>query len=159
MATSAGIIVFRRTADSADVLLGHMGGPFWASKDLGAWSIPKGEVADGEEPFATATREFVEEMGLPAPAGDYHDLGSFEQSKQKTILVWAVEGDADASACVSNLFEMEWPPRSGRFQSFPEIDRAQWWDVAAAKDKVIRGQVQVIERLEGLLTTLPANAD
>lgn len=159
MATSAGIIMYRRTAASAEVLLGHMGGPFWASKDRGAWSIPKGEVADGEDPFATATREFVEEMGVPAPSGDFHDLGSFEQSKQKTIRIWAVEGDVDASACVSNHFEMEWPPRSGHFASFPEIDTAQWWDLAAAKDKVIRGQVQVIERLDNLLRTMAANTD
>ena len=159
MATSAGVIMFRRTATSFEVLLGHMGGPFWASKDRGTWSIPKGEVADGEDPFSTATREFEEEMGVAAPSGDFHDLGSFEQSKQKTIHIWAVEGDCDVSACSSNLFEMEWPPRSGHVQSFPEIDRAEWFDTVSAKDRVIRGQIQVIERLEELLTTVGTNGD
>lgn len=152
---SAGIVVWRRV-DGAngtriDVLLGHMGGPFWARKDDGAWSIPKGLPEPGETPLDAARREFVEELGLPVPAGELVELGEFRQSSKKTVAVWAVElpGDAtlDLDSIESNTFEMEWPPRSGERQSFPEIDRAAWFDLDTARRKVVGGQVIVFDLL------------
>jgi predicted NUDIX family NTP pyrophosphohydrolase len=129
------------------VLIGHMGGPFWARKDDGAWSIPKGEYGDGEEPLAVARREFEEELGSPVPADELVPLGEVRQSGGKRLTVWAAEGDLDAAACRSNTFELEWPPRSGRVQEFPEIDRAAWLPVDEARAKLVKAQVAFLDRL------------
>jgi predicted NUDIX family NTP pyrophosphohydrolase len=129
------------------VLIGHMGGPFWAKKDAGAWSIPKGEYEPGEDAFAVALREFEEEVGTPVPAADFVPLGELRTTSSKVLTVWAAEGDLDASAAVSNTFELEWPPRSGRLQQFPEIDRAAWFPVEEARTKLVKGQVGFLDRL------------
>ncbi|MGY1619002.1 NUDIX domain-containing protein [Geodermatophilus sp. SYSU D00691] len=144
--TSAGVLLYRRAGDGVEVLIGHMGGPFWAKKDAGGWSIPKGEYGDGEDPFAVAQREFEEELGSPVPATDFAPLGEVKASG-KTLTVWAAEGDLDASACVSNTFTVEWPPRSGRVQEFPEIDRAAWVTVDVAREKLVKGQLPFLDRL------------
>jgi len=155
---SAGILLFRRVAaepgphePAVQVLIGHMGGPLWARKDDAAWSIPKGEHGEDEEPFAAARREFHEEMGSPAPDVAYLDLGTVRQSGGKTVAVWAGEADFDADAARSVTFEMPWPPRSGRVQSFPEIDRAQWLGLDAAAPKLIVGQRVFLDRLRTAL--------
>jgi predicted NUDIX family NTP pyrophosphohydrolase len=145
--TSAGVLLYRRTAgDGVEVLIGHMGGPFWAKKDDGGWSIPKGEHGEDEDPFAVAQREFEEELGSPVPATEFLDLGQVRASG-KLLTVWAAEGDLDAEACRSNTFELEWPPRSGRVQEFPEIDRAAWFDVERARQKLVKGQLPSLDRL------------
>ena len=144
--TSAGVLLYRRSGGGVEVLIGHMGGPFWARKDAGAWSIPKGEYGDGEEPFAVALREFEEELGSPCPATDFTPLGEVRASG-KVLTVWAAEGDLDATASVSNTFSLEWPPRSGRVQEFPEIDRAEWLAVDAAREKLVKGQLPFLDRL------------
>jgi predicted NUDIX family NTP pyrophosphohydrolase len=141
---SAGVLL-RRPADGF-VLIVHPGGPFWARKDLGAWSIPKGEHDDGEEPEACARREFLEELGVAAPAS-LVDLGTVRQKNGKEVRAFYGEGDLDASAVVSNTFEMEWPPRSGKRQSFPEIDRAEWCSVAVAREKLNPAQAEFLDRL------------
>ncbi|MCW2658686.1 MAG: hydrolase [Jatrophihabitans sp.] len=149
---SAGLLLYRRTDPQVEVLLGHMGGPFWAKKDVGAWSIPKGEYADDEDPLAAARREFEEELGTAPPdEAAYQPLGDVRQRGGKVVTVWAVEGDLDASTIVSNTFEMEWPPKSGRRQAFPEIDRADWFDLASARPKVVGGQVEFLDRLSAKL--------
>lgn len=148
--TSAGVLLYRRAGTGVEVLIGHMGGPFWAKKDAHGWSIPKGEVEDGEEAFAVALREFEEELGSPCPASDFTPLGEVKASG-KSITVWAAEGDLDATACVSNTFELEWPPRSGRMQEFPEIDRAEWVDLGTAREKLVKGQLPFLDRLAGAL--------
>ena len=146
--TSAGILLYRRAGDgTVEVLIGHMGGPFWAKKDAGGWSIPKGEYAPGEDPFAAAQREFLEELGSPVPAVDFVPLGEVRQSGSKTLTVWAAQGDFDVTTAVSNTFSLEWPPRSGRQQEFPEIDRAAWVRLDAARDLVVKGQVPLLDRL------------
>jgi predicted NUDIX family NTP pyrophosphohydrolase len=145
--TSAGILLWRRGADGPEVLLGHMGGPFWAKKDDGAWSIPKGEHGTDEEPIAVARREFEEELGSPVPADELVPLGRRKVTSAKVLTVWAAEGDLDAAACRSNTFELEWPPRSGRLQSFPEVDRAAWFDVDTARTKLIAAQAAFLDRL------------
>ncbi len=127
-----------------------MGGPFWATKDEAAWSIPKGELDDGEDPAAAAAREFTEELGLPAPDGEWRPLGDV-RSGSKVITVWAVEGDLDVDAVVPGLFTLEWPPRSGRQQQFPEIDRAQWLELDTARVKLVKGQRPFLDRLVELL--------
>ncbi len=138
----------RRTANGAvEVLLGHMGGPFWQRRQEGAWTIPKGEVEPGEEPLAVARREFHEELGKPVPPGDLVDLGEVRQAGGKVVRAWAVEGDLDAEAIVSNTFELEWPPKSGRIQSFPEIDRAAWFDLESARAVIVAGQRPLLDRL------------
>jgi predicted NUDIX family NTP pyrophosphohydrolase len=144
--TSAGVLLYRRAADGVEVLIGHMGGPFWAKKDAGGWSIPKGEYEPGEEAFAVALREFEEELGSPCPASEFTTLGEVRASG-KVLTVWAAEGDLDATACVSNTFELEWPPRSGRIQEFPEIDRAAWVDPDTAREKLVKGQLPFLDRL------------
>jgi predicted NUDIX family NTP pyrophosphohydrolase len=144
--TSAGLLLYRRSP-GLEVLLGHMGGPFWARKDDAAWSVPKGEYDPGEEPFAVALREFEEELGSPVPADDFLPLGEVRQSGGKVLTVWAAEGDFDAAAAHSNTFTLEWPPRSGRLQEFPEIDRAAWVPVDEARTKLVRGQVPLLDRL------------
>jgi predicted NUDIX family NTP pyrophosphohydrolase len=152
---SAGLLLYRRGHHGDEiifeVLLGHMGGPFWARKDEGAWSIPKGEYGPGEDPFDAAKREFEEELGSAPPVVDYRELGSISQSGGKLVTVWAAESDFDAAAAVSNTFELEWPPRSGRLQSFPEIDRAGWFMAEVARSKLVKGQRPLIDRLEEVL--------
>jgi predicted NUDIX family NTP pyrophosphohydrolase len=145
--TSAGVLLYRWRPGGVEVLIGHMGGPFWARKDDGAWSIPKGEYGDGEEPLAVARREFEEELGSPVPADELVPLGEVRQSGGKRLTVWAAEGDLDAAACRSNTFELEWPPRSGRVQEFPEIDRAAWLPVDEARAKLVKAQVAFLDRL------------
>ena len=150
---SAGLLLHRRGVDgTVELLLGHMGGPFWARKDDAAWSIPKGEHGPDDEPRAAAIREFTEEMGSPPPDGPLRELGSVKQSGGKVVTVFALAADFDAEHIVSNEFEMEWPPRSGRRQSFPEIDRAAWFDVETARRKLVRGQVPFLDRLVASLT-------
>ena len=143
--------MYRRSGPDLEVLLVHPGGPFWAKKDLGAWSIPKGEFDEGEEPLAAAEREFCEELGVePGVAfrdGAFLDLGVLVQPSRKEVIAWAVEGDFLVAALKSNTFEMEWPPRSGKKKRFPEVDRAEWFDMAEARRKILRGQVEFIERL------------
>jgi predicted NUDIX family NTP pyrophosphohydrolase len=145
--TSAGILLWRRGDGGPEVLLGHMGGPFWARKDDGAWSLPKGEHDPDEEPLAVARREFEEELGSPVPAGDLLPLGEHRVTSGKVLAVWAAEGDLDATAAVSNTFALEWPPRSGRIQEFPEIDRAAWFGLDEARVKLVTGQVPFLDRL------------
>jgi predicted NUDIX family NTP pyrophosphohydrolase len=145
--TSAGILLYRRGPSGPEVLLGHMGGPFWAKKDDGAWSLPKGEHGPDEEPLAVARREFEEELGSPVPAADLVPLGECRVTSGKVLTVWAAEGDLDAGSAVSNTFELEWPPRSGRVQEFPEIDRAAWFPVDEARRKLVKGQVPFLDRL------------
>jgi predicted NUDIX family NTP pyrophosphohydrolase len=145
---SAGIVLYRSSGGRLEVLLGHMGGPFWARKDAGAWSIPKGEYGVDEDPFVAACREFHEEFGTPVPAGaTFVDLGEVRQAGGKVVRAWAVAGDLDPARVVSNTFEMEWPPRSGRIGTFPEIDRAAWFDLTAAHDRIVAGQRPLLERL------------
>ena len=144
---SAGILLFRGRGAELRLLLVHPGGPFWAKKDLGAWSIPKGEYEEGEVPLAVARREFEEELGEPAPAGDAIELGELVQPSRKVITAFAIEGDFDPSGLKSNLFELEWPPKSGRLQSFPEVDRAQWFTLDEAREKILPGQRPFIDRL------------
>jgi predicted NUDIX family NTP pyrophosphohydrolase len=129
------------------VLLGHMGGPFWARKDEGAWSIPKGELEDGEEPLAGARREFAEELGRPAPAGPVLSLGEIRQRAGKRVIAFAIQGDFDPAELAPGTFELEWPPRSGRMQSFAEVDRVSWFALDAAKAKVVKGQIELLDRL------------
>ena len=148
---SAGLLLYRRgnqdDDDLLEVLLGHMGGPFWARKDDGAWSIPKGEYEPGEDPFVAAKREFEEELGSAPPLTVYRDLGSVIQPSGKVVKAWAAEADFDAAGAVSNTFELEWPPGSGRLQSFPEIDRASWFTAEVARVKLVKGQRPLIDRL------------
>ena len=125
----------------------HPGGPFWAKKDAGAWSIPKGEYEDGEDPRACAAREFEEELGTPVPAGALEELGTVKLRSGKQILAFALAGDLDADAVRSNTFTMEWPPRSGRMQEFPEVDRAGWFSLAEAREKLNPAQAQLLDRL------------
>ena len=153
--TSAGVLLYRRRDAGIEVLVGHMGGPFWARKDDAAWSVPKGEYDPGEEPFAVALREFEEELGCPVPARDFLPLGEVRQSGGKVLTVWAAEGDLDAGAARSNTFTLEWPPRSGRLQQFPEIDRAAWLPVDEARAKLVRGQVPLLDRLLDVLGAQP----
>lgn len=146
MRRSAGILLWRRGDDGVEVLLGHMGGPFWARKDDGAWSFPKGEHGPDEEPVDVARREFEEETGSPPPP-ELVPLGELRVTSGKVLALWAAEGDLDAGACVSNTFELEWPPRSGRFQEFPEVDRSAWFGVDEARAKLVTGQVPFLDRL------------
>ena len=137
-----------RVRDGVEVLIGHMGGPFWARKDDGGWSIPKGEVDDpADDPLAVAKREFAEELGSPVPTSELVPLGEARVTSGKVLTVWAAEGDLDADAVVSNTFTLEWPPRSGRQQEFPEIDRAAWVPVDVARGKLVKGQVVFLDRL------------
>jgi predicted NUDIX family NTP pyrophosphohydrolase len=148
--TSAGLLVYRRTT-GVEVLLGHMGGPFWARKDAGAWTIPKGEPSPGEDPWAAALREFAEELGVPAPSSDPLPLGDVTQRSGKVVTAWAVEGDLDVSAIQSNLVEIAWPPRSGRTLLVPELDRAGWFTPDEARRLVVTAQAAFVDRLEELL--------
>jgi predicted NUDIX family NTP pyrophosphohydrolase len=145
---SAGILLYRVAAGVPEVLLVHPGGPFWARKDAGVWSIPKGEYEDGEDPLACALREFEEETGTALPKGRLADLGEVTQKSGKLVTAWAAEGDLDADAVRSNTFTMEWPPRSGRTAEFPEIDRAAWFALDAAREKLNPAQAEFLDRLQ-----------
>ena len=146
-ARSAGLLLYRMAGGALEVLLVHPGGPFWAKKDLGAWSIPKGEYGDGEDPRACALREFEEELGSPAPGEALLELGEVTQRNRKVVTAWALEGDLDAGAIHSNTFELEWPPRSGRMQAFPEVDRAAWFSLADARSRINPAQAAFLDRL------------
>lgn len=149
---SAGLLAYRRTEAGVEILLVHPGGPFWAKKDDGAWSVPKGEYEPSEDPLAVARREFEEEIGQAPPDGSEPVwLGELRQPSGKVVSAWAIEGDLDVREVHSNSFEMEWPPRSGRTQEFPEVDRAGWFDPEEARRKILRGQLGFIDRLEELL--------
>jgi predicted NUDIX family NTP pyrophosphohydrolase len=145
-AESAGLLLFRRSDDAIEVFLGHPGGPFWKGKDIGAWSIPKGLIEEGEDGLTAAVREFLEETGLHT-SGPYISLGSIKQKGRKTVHAWACEGDIDPSTLISNEVSMEWPRGSHRFITFPEIDKGGWFSVGEAIVKVNPAQVELIERL------------
>jgi predicted NUDIX family NTP pyrophosphohydrolase len=162
---SAGLLVYRVSdSEVIETLIVHPGGPFWARKDEGAWSVPKGEYDDGTDPLAAAEREFEEEIGQRAPAGERVELGEVRQSGGKRVTAWAVEGDVDVAHITSNTFEIEWPRGSGRRREFPEVDRAEWVTAATARVKLLKGQVPFIDRLmqavgernDGPLTEGPA---
>ena len=138
--------MYRRRDDRVEVFLVHPGGPFWAKKDLGTWTIPKGEYADDEEPLAAARREFEEETGFTAN-GEFLDLGAIKQAGGKLVRVWAFEGDCDPAALLSNRFQMEWPPRSGRLAEFPEVDRGAWFSFAEAGDRILASEKPLLNLL------------
>jgi len=150
-ARSAGILLHRPGADGTEVLLVHPGGPYWARKDLGAWSIPKGEHDEDEDARACALREFAEETGTTLPEGELDDLGTVKLKSGKHVEAFAAAGDLDAAAVRSNTFELEWPPRSGRTQSFPEVDRAAWFGLDEARARLNPAQAAFVDRLEALL--------
>jgi predicted NUDIX family NTP pyrophosphohydrolase len=143
---SAGVLLYRGGADQLKVLLVHPGGPFWVKRDLGAWSIPKGEIMEGEDPEKAARREFAEELGV-AFDGALHLLGEKVQPGGKRIIAYAGEGEIDCAAIRSNSFEIEWPPKSGRRRKFPEVDRAEWFGLEAARDKLLKGQLPFLDLL------------
>ncbi|BAH52672.1 NUDIX domain-containing protein [Rhodococcus opacus] len=152
--TSAGVLLYR--FDDAGVLqlwIVHMGGPFWARKDEAAWSIPKGIYVEGEDPFAAALREYEEEIGAPPPDVEYHLLGQFKQPSRKLITVYLAEAKDDVTFVGSNTFELEWPPRSGKFQQFPEVDDARWFPVSVAETKLVKGQRPIVLRTREYLLT------
>ncbi len=153
-ARSAGIVLYRRDAAAEapfEVLLVHPGGPAWARRDAGAWSIPKGEYEDGEEPLAAARREFAEELGSPPPDGDALDLGEVTQKSGKVVRAFGLEGDFDPATLVSNTLMFPWPPRSGKTIEIPEVDRAEWFALAAARKKINPAQVELLDRLADAL--------
>ncbi len=152
--TTAGLLMYRSTGEGIEVFLVHPGGPFWAKKDEGAWSIPKGLPDKDEDLLAAAKREFHEETGFTAE-GDFTPLGAFKQPGGKTVHAWAVEGDCDPSKLVSNLFEMEWPPKSGRRARFPEVDRAGWFHPHEAQTKILRAQQPILHKLFALAGVVP----
>jgi len=147
---SAGILLYRKTDNILQVFLAHPGGPFFKNKDNGSWTIPKGEFLDNEEPLAAAKREFQEETGQPID-GDFISLGSIKQKSGKTVFAWAVEGDIDHENIASNVFDLEWPPKSGKMIPIPEVDRAEWFDIVIAKQKINPAQIPLIERLINIL--------
>jgi predicted NUDIX family NTP pyrophosphohydrolase len=144
---SAGLLLFRRTDHGVDVLLGHMGGPFFARRDAGAWTVPKGEYEPDETAWDAARREFQEELGLPPPDGDPIPLGEVTQTNRKVVTVWAIEADLDVTTMVPGTFTMEWPPRSGRIQEFPELDRAEWLTLDRARALLVKAQTTFLDRL------------
>jgi predicted NUDIX family NTP pyrophosphohydrolase len=144
---SAGILLFRRSHGAVELLLVHPGGPYWARKDAGAWSVPKGEHTDGEDALDCARREFAEETGTVPPEGALVPLGEVRQRSGKRVSVWAAEGDLDAGTVRSNTFSLEWPPRSGRMQEFPEVDRAGWFAPDAAREAIVPAQAPFVDRL------------
>jgi len=151
--TSAGILLFRRTADGLQVLLGHSGGPFYARKELAAWSIPKGEYGTHEPALEAAKREFTEELGLAVPDGELVALGEATQRNGKVVTVWALEADLDPVTIVPGTFDMQWPPKSGRLQSFPEIDRVGWFALQDAGPAMFAGQQVFLQRLVAVLAS------
>ncbi|MFE4576695.1 NUDIX domain-containing protein [Streptomyces chartreusis] len=144
---SAGLLLFRRTDAGLEVLLGHMGGPFFARRDAGAWTVPKGEYEPDEPAWDAARREFQEELGLPPPDGEALPLGEVRQTGGKIVTVWAIEADLDPATVVPGTFRMEWPPRSGRTQEFPELDRVEWLDLDRAREVVVKAQAAFLDRL------------
>jgi predicted NUDIX family NTP pyrophosphohydrolase len=148
---SAGILLWRRRNEQLEVFIAHMGGPFWAKKDERAWSIPKGEYLTDEEPLAAARREFLEEIGVAAPEAEYVKLGEFRQSSGKVVTAFAAQSDFEVAHTMSNTFPLEWPPRSGRVQDFPEIDRAEWMPVAEASRRLVKGQLPIVTALHTVL--------
>jgi predicted NUDIX family NTP pyrophosphohydrolase len=149
---SAGILLYRGDPGRHEVLLVHPGGPWWRRQEAGAWSIPKGECMTDEEPYLAARREFVEELGVPPPDCDALQLGEIRQRAGKRVLAWALPGDLDTTAVKSNTFNIEWPPHSGKFRDFPEVDRAEWFSVETARQKINPAQVELLDRLEAALT-------
>jgi predicted NUDIX family NTP pyrophosphohydrolase len=147
-AESAGLVLYRKRDGKPEVLLVHPGGPFWQKRDDGAWSIPKGELAENEAGIEVARREFQEELGVPAPDGELTALGAVRQTGGKIVHAWAVPGDLDVTRTTSNTFELEWPLRSGRMQQFPEVDRAAWFDLDTARRKMLPAQRAFIDRLQ-----------
>jgi predicted NUDIX family NTP pyrophosphohydrolase len=143
---SAGLLMYRRKSGAVEVFLVHPGGPFWARKDAGAWSIPKGEYDEDEQPLEAAQREFQEETGFIA-SGNFLELGSIQQKSGKLVSAWAFEGDCDPRTLVSNRFQLEWPPQSGRFIDVPEVDRAGWFSIFAAKESILKSQQPFLDRL------------
>jgi predicted NUDIX family NTP pyrophosphohydrolase len=148
---SAGIVLYRVRSGALEVLLVHPGGPVWARRDAGAWSFPKGEYDAGDDPREAALREFEEETGTALPPGDLIDLGSVKQKGGKVVSAWAVEGDLDPNTVKSNTFRMQWPPRSGRWATFPEVDRAGWFRAEEAREKLVPAQAEFVDRLLGRL--------
>jgi predicted NUDIX family NTP pyrophosphohydrolase len=148
---SAGIVLYRVRAGTPEVLLVHPGGPFWARRDAGVWSFPKGEYDAGDDPRETALREFEEETGTALPPGELIELGSVKQKGGKVVSAWAVEGDLDPDTVESNTFRMQWPPRSGRWATFPEVDRAGWFGPEEAREKLVPAQAEFVDRLLGRL--------
>jgi predicted NUDIX family NTP pyrophosphohydrolase len=144
---SAGILLHRRRGNTTEVLLVHPGGPFWARRDLGAWSIPKGEHDADEDPLAAARREFQEELGAAPPDGDVLDLGEIRQKAGKVVRAWALEGDFDPEQLLSNTFALQWPPRSGNWIEVPEVDRAEWFSLEDARERINPAQVALLDRL------------
>jgi predicted NUDIX family NTP pyrophosphohydrolase len=144
---SAGVLLYRTRDRVVEVLIAHPGGPFWARKDDGVWSIPKGEYTEGEDPWAVAQREFCEELGLPVPGGSRIDFGPLKQPSGKVVTAFAVHGDLDVTDARSNTFELEWPKGSGRVREFPEVDRVAWFPVAQARIKLLKGQRAFLDRL------------
>ncbi len=152
-AKSAGLLLYRRPPDGGpEVLIAHPGGPFWARRDEGAWSVPKGEYGDGDDPLAAAYREFREETGLDPPRAEPLALGELRQPGGKRVTVWALEGDLDVTHAVSNTFELEWPRGSGSVREFPEVDRVEWVGVDLARTKLLKGQVPFLDRLVAALS-------
>jgi predicted NUDIX family NTP pyrophosphohydrolase len=152
--TAAGLLLYRRGPSGVEVLLAHPGGPFWVRKDLGAWTIPKGEIGPGEEPVVAARREFREEIGLDV-SGPIEPLGQIKQPGGKVVRVWTAEGDFDPAQLASNTFEMEWPKGSGRMRVFPEVDRASWFDLAEARRRILPGQAPFLDALVAALANHP----
>jgi predicted NUDIX family NTP pyrophosphohydrolase len=144
---SAGILLYRRRADGPEVLLGHMGGPFWIGRENGAWSVPKGEYLPDEDAESAARREFEEELGVPVPSAELINLGAVRQSGGKVVTVWAAEGEINLSAVVYGAFTMEWPRGSGQVQQFPEIDTVAWFDLPTARAKIVTAQQAFLDRL------------
>ncbi|MGW3509401.1 NUDIX domain-containing protein [Streptomyces sp. NPDC000994] len=144
---SAGLLLYRRSGDGLEVLLGHMGGPFFARREAGAWTVPKGEYDPEEPAWEAARREFREELGLPPPDGEAVPLGEVRQTNGKTVTAWAIEGDLDPAAIVPGTFTMEWPPRSGRAQEFPELDRVAWLGLDRAREVIVTAQTAFLDRL------------
>ncbi|MGW2551762.1 NUDIX domain-containing protein [Streptomyces sp. NPDC001635] len=144
---SAGLLLFRRTEHGPEVLLGHMGGPFFARRHAGAWTLPKGEYEPGEPSWDAARREFQEELGLPPPDGQALPLGEVRQTGGKTVTAWALEADLDPATVVPGTFTMEWPPRSGQLKEFPELDRVEWFGLDRARDLIVKAQAAFLDRL------------
>ena len=151
---SGGLLMYRHRGGILEVFLVHPGGPYWAKKDLGSWSIPKGEFTSDEDPLEAAKREFEEETGFPA-TGHFRPLTPIRQPGGKLVHAWAFEGDCNPSTMKSNAFSMEWPPRSGKYQEFPEVDRAEWFTIETAKEKILKGQVGFLDELQEMIGCVP----